>query len=363
MQPGTSSSTRCRSHDKLALMPCKSCLVAVIVAWCLAALTGCAPQVQRYQYTQKHMGVEFGMVLYAPSAEAAELASQAAYARIAELDALLSDYDPASELSKLSQSSGSGTAFKVSPDTMVVLRHALEVSRKSDGAFDVTIGPCTRLWRKARRDGALPSPELLEEARNAVGWQHVKLDEAGSTVTLEQPHMRLDLGALAPGYAADEAMRLLRKQGIRSALVDASGDVVLGDAPPGQKGWKVALAPLDPQRPKPSMTLYLSKCSISTSGDLFRFVEIGGKHYSHLIDPRTGLGVTDRRTTTVIAPTGITSDALASAVYVMGPKAGLSLVEQTPEAAAIVVEYMPQGAPRLHTTARFRELLQDSQKP
>ena len=148
--------------------------------------------------------------------------------------------------------------------------------------------------------------------------------------------MRLDLGGIAMGYAVDETLKLLRERGISRALVDASGDIGVGDPPPGKLGWTIGVVPLSAEG-TPSKQICLANAAVSTAGDAFQHVDIDGKRYSHIVDPHTGLGMTDRSAVTVIAPDCTTADGLDTAVIALGPRAGLALVEGTPGAAAFFV--------------------------
>jgi thiamine biosynthesis lipoprotein len=193
---------------------------------------------------------------------------------------------------------GGGT---VSDDLRDVLRAAVAVSEASDGAFDVTVGPLVALWRAARATGRLPDAAALEAARAKVGWR--KLEVRGNHVELA-PGMRLDLGGIGKGYAADAALATLRARGVERALVDIGGDLALGEGP-----WTVRVAG-EPRE--------LERCGVAASGDTERFVEVDGVRYSHLLDPRTGLGLTHGIEVTVIAPTATEADAWASAASVLG---------------------------------------------
>ena len=199
------------------------------------------------------------------------------------------------------------------------------------GRFDVTIGPVVNLWRKARRRHALPDSTVLNEALGLVGYREVVVNERNRTVVLGQPGMRIDLGAIAKGYAADEALRLLREQGFSRALVDAGGDVVVGDAPPGRDGWRIEIEGIrDPEADVGNpRTLLLANRAVATSGDAYRYVEIDGIRYSHIVDPETGLGLTTRSSVTVVARDCMTADSLATAVSVLGPDRGMRLIDTT----------------------------------
>ncbi len=300
------------------------------------------------------MGVRFTIILYAEDEESAERAVTAAFERVGQLDKIMSDYDPHSELNRLCRQSPTERPLKVSEDLWRVLQHGQELSRQSDGAFDVTVGPFTKLWRAARREKNLPPKEELARAREAVGYQFVRLHSQDKTVELLRPKMQLDLGGIAKGYAADEALAVLAARGIRSAMVDASGDISIGDAPPGKPGWSIGVAPVEADAP-PSRVLQLANCAVATSGDAWQYVEVDGRRYSHIVDPTTGLGLTERSSVTVVARDGMTADALASAVSVLGPQRGIALVDTVPHAACLVIRVV-DGRTKTFCSPRFEQL-------
>jgi thiamine biosynthesis lipoprotein len=313
-------------------------------------------ELQRYRYTQIQMGVPMELVLYAADEPTANKGAEAAYERIKELNSVLSDYDPNSELSKLSDSAGQERAVPVGPDLWLVLSRSQDLAAQTGGAFDVTVGPYVKLWRRARRSKEFPPADRLAEARAAVGYRHLKLDEKNHTATLDATGMRLDLGGIAMGYACDEALKVLRAMGITRVLLDASGDILVGDAPPGAKGWKVGIAPLDKKDGPPSRYVLLTNAAVTTAGDAAQFVEIGGRRYSHIVDPHTGLGLSTHSSVTVIAPDCITADALDTAANVLGPTEGMKLIEQTPGAAAYIVE-MIDGQLKTYESTRLEKFI------
>ena len=299
-------------------------LMALLVA------SGCATRPQaplgRYEFTAVHMAIPFRIVLYASDGATATNAADAAWKRIAALNSILSDYDPDSELSRLGTSSPHPAPVPVSPELARVIDVAHRVSAASDGAFDLSVGPLTQLWRRSRRQRQLPEADKLSAARDAVRWNAIEKDSRG--VRLTRPGMRLDAGGIAKGYALDEATRVLRAHGIRSSMVAGAGDIVVTDPPPGEPGWKIEAGLLDtPDAPAPRQLL-LRNASLCTSGDLFQFVEIGGTRYSHIVDPRTGLGLTNHSLVTVIGPDGITTDALSTALSVAGPDRAAAIARQ-----------------------------------
>lgn len=294
-------------------------------------------ELKRFEFSQVEMGVRFVLVFYAADEQAAQTAAKAAFDRIHELNGILSDYDPESELSRLSATAGSGQAVKVSQPLWYVLEHARQFSEKSGGAFDVTVGRIVKLWRFARRAKRMPPADELAAALATKDYRKVVLDPEQRTVQLLVPGTQLDLGAIAKGYATDEALAVLRRHGITRAYVDGGGDLTLGEPPPGRRGWRIGVAPLDEEKTKPSEYLELANCGVATSGDAFQHVTLNGTRYSHIVDPATGLGLTDRSSVTVIAPNGMTADALASAICVLGPERGLKLADESPGVSAYIV--------------------------
>ncbi|MCE9606689.1 MAG: FAD:protein FMN transferase [Planctomycetia bacterium] len=283
------------------------------------------------------MGADFKLVLYAAEQRTANLAAAAAYARVAELDKKLSDYDPASELTRLSVTAGTGKAVPLGEDLWFVLERSQKLAAATEGAFDATVGPLVKAWRSARRTKTFPSAERLAKARASVGFRNLRLDPQARTAELLVPGMLLDLGGIAMGYTADEALRVIRSHGITRAMIDASGDILCGDPPPGKRAWTIGIAPLTESKGPPSRYVELVNAALTTSGDAFQFVELDGRRYSHIVDPHTGLGLTTRSSVTITARDCITADSLATAVSVLGPERGLQLVEKTAGAEAFIV--------------------------
>jgi thiamine biosynthesis lipoprotein len=316
-----------------------------VAALLLAAAPGA---LERHEYTHAHMGTQVRIVLYASGAGAADAAADAAFARIAELDAALSDYRDSSELTRLSGQAGMGPV-KISEDLFRVLRAAQQAFHASHGAFDVTVGPLTVLWRRARRLAELPDPQRVAAARDVIGGDNLILDGQQRTAMLVKPGMQLDLGGIAKGFAADEAAAVLARRGISAALVSVGGDIRVTDAPPGADGWRIAIAAVGGTGGE----ITLRHMGISTSGDAEQFVEIDGIRYSHIIDPRTGQPMTRRTSVTVVAPDATTTDAAATAVVVLGREQGLKLVDDTLGTAALITE-AEAGRVSTYESSRWR---------
>ena len=313
---------------------------------------------QRFEFQKPEMGLPFRIVLYAPDERKANEAVAAAFKRIEEINDRMSDYDPDSELSQLSRTSGQGKAVKVSDELWLVLERSQRLAEETQGAFDITVGPAVQLWRKARREKKLPDPVELAKARESVGYQWLKLDPQNHTVTLIKPGMKLDLGGIAQGYANDQALKTLREHGVKSALVTGGGDMAAGDPPPGKKGWRIELAPLDVPDAPPTSFASIANCGFATSGDLFQHVEIDGKRYSHIVDPRTGIGLTDHSLVIVIARNCMTADSLSKPAGIMKPAEGLQFVEK--QGAAVRIARKPAEQVEVFETKNFKRFLTEN---
>lgn len=260
------------------------------------------------------MGIDARLTVYATSKTQAETACAAAFDRIGALDDIMSDYRQSSELMRLCARAGEAP-IPVSSELYRVLSYGKRLWRESDGAFDVSVGPLIRLWRAARKAKALPTPKQIEAARRLVGMQRVVLFPDGKRVKLTAQGMKLDLGGIAKGYAGDEAQKALRKNGITRAMVEMGGDIVVSGPPPGTKGWTIRVPNAgDDHGPK---DLLFAHQAISTSGDTEQFVILDGKQYSHVVDPRTGMALTNRVQATVVAKTGLESDPLSTAMTIL----------------------------------------------
>jgi len=327
----------------------------------LFLLTACRsvpsePPLQRYAFSHPAMGTLMNITLYAADPAAAKAGAAAAFQRIDALEDILSDYQADSELLRLCDQPF-GTPVPVSADLFDVLQRAQKISELSDGAFDVTVGPYIRLWRFARKRKVLPTPAEIATARAAVGWQKLRLDPRARTVTLLVPNMRLDVGSIGKGYAADQALRLLKGRGLDRALVAASGDIAIGNPPPGQPGWKVGIAAFGGATNQAPRTLLLRNAGVSTSGDTEQFIEINGVHYSHIVNPVTGLGMTRRIQSTVIGPDATTTDTLDTTVSLLGVQRGLKLIDSWPRTAAWIVT-KEDGRTQSFASRRFSRIPQ-----
>ena len=270
---------------------------------------------ERFEFEEGHLRTLVRIILYAPSPEVAEKAAQEAFDSFRMVNNRMNTYDSDSELSRLHESWGS---TRVSDDLFTVLAAAKHYCTISDGAFDITVAPMVRLWRRSSRQQELPSERLLEQAKELVGNHLWELNERTQSVRLLKANMRLDLSGIAKGYAIDRAFEIIQKHGITSLLVDAGGDFRVGAPPPCTDGWRIA---------KGTETVFLRDTAMATSGGSVQFVEIDGVRYSHIIDPKTGLGITGFQTVHITAPTAMEADALATAVSILGKEKGKALID------------------------------------
>lgn len=331
-------------------------MAGILAAWGIA-LSGCvsgengADRFTRFEYAAVRMGTQARVVLYAVNESSAAAAAREAFATIERLEQIMSDYRPTSELNQFAARSGTGWVA-ISPDLARVLTNAARVSRASGGAFDVTIGPATTLWRAARDAGRSPDEKAVQDARALIDWSRVNVDPGAHRAAITTPGVRLDLGGIGKGYAAWEALRRLRELGHPRSLVSLAGDIAVGQAPPGARGWTISIAwPGADERVRVLPSLLLTDATISTSGAAEQWIAISDglageepgeiRRSSHVIDPRTAQGVWTTRAITVVGPHGDGSaDALATAGLVLlsrGDEEGLRrMMAEFPRFAAIV---------------------------
>lgn len=286
-----------------------------------------------HRAAQTAMGTAVSVELWADDRRQARQAMAAVMDEMHRIDRCMSPHKPDSELSRINRDAGR-RAVPLSGEMAALLARAIEFSRWSDGAFDISYASAGRLYDY--RGGVAPDERALAGARQAIGWQHLLLDRRAGTLRFGLPGMRIDLGGFAKGHAVDRCVALLRQRGIRHALVSAGGDShVLGDR--RGRPWMVAVR--DPRRAGASAAvLPLQDTAISTSGDYERFFERDGVRHHHLLDPRTGRSPAGVRSVTIIAPDGLTAEALSKTVFVLGPARGLALVNGLPGVDAVIVD-------------------------
>jgi thiamine biosynthesis lipoprotein len=274
------------------------------------------PAMQRYEFVAPHMGTLWRLVFFSAQEKPAHEACDAVWRLLDRIEAALSDYQEDSEVNRLCRAGRIDESSDYLRETLV---RSLDIARETDGAFDPTVGPLVRLWREARKSGRRPADAAIDQARVAGGWSAVKVRTGPNGrvgFELLKAHMQLDFGGIGKGYAQDQALRELAKRGFSRALIDAGGGVLAGDPPPGAAAWRVEIP--SPAQGSEVVLVSLKNASLATSGDAHQFVEIDGVRYSHIIDPQSGLGLTQPIQASVIAPDATTADALATAFCVMG---------------------------------------------
>ncbi|MEG1507220.1 MAG: FAD:protein FMN transferase [Akkermansia sp.] len=294
-----------------------------------------APQSQSlWKIQQPLMGTLFTIKVYTDSHQRAQRACEQAFAIAQELQDTLSAKDACSELTKLNAAS-SLAPYSISETMAHALSIALFYAKASHGAFDPTLGTCLRLWHQSHTRHTLPSAQDLARARASSGWQHLSISGSGSgshkTATKAIEGLRIDLGGIGKGIAVDAMAHCLQEAGLTRFCISSTSDVLVGDPPPNKTAWEVALG----SSSSPAITFHLVNEAISTSGDQHQFIIINGTRYSHIIDPKTGMGLTSQRQVTVRAKTATEADALSTACCVLSDEESQLLLRQCPNAKLI----------------------------
>jgi len=266
------------------------------------------------------MGTAYSVVVYGSDRENMEAAVDAAFGELRRLDDQLSNYKPASEWSQVNQYAAE-RAVKVSPELFRLLSECQEYSRRSEGAFDITVGRLMKVWGFYKGSGRLPHRSEVRAALTTVGYRHMILDAGHQTVRFDRPGLEIDPGGIGKGYAVDCMVEVMKRKGISIALISGGGSSIYGmGAPPSEpQGWKVTIRdPKDPRRPVAEA--FLKDESLSTSGSYEKFFRSDGKIYSHIMDPRTGYPAGGMLSASVIAPRALDSEAWTKPMFINGRK-------------------------------------------
>lgn len=311
-----------------------------LVALVFIALSACAgiPSGQEpvmVTRAQMQMGTVVKITAVAQSEAAAQAAASAGFAEIRRLEELLSTWIPTSELSRVNAAAG-GMPVPVSPETLTVVQRAVQAAALTGGGFNIAIGPAVDAWRVTESQ-RIPASSELEALRPLVDLQAVHVDLRAETIALEKAGMRIDVGGIGKGYAADQAVMAMQKAGALAGVVALSGDIkTFGRLPGGM------LFPVGIQHPRQDGAVLawidLQDEAISTAGDYERFFEREGIRYHHILDPKTLQPARGCQSVTVIAKEGVWADGLDTGIFVMGPERGMELVEQLPDVEAIIVD-------------------------
>jgi len=290
----------------------------------------------RFELSVPCMGSSVDLVVYSKTQPQAQSVMDAGLAEIERLSGILSNYDPDSEISKLC-STPSAEWVDVSPDLANVLSHSRRWHQLSYGKFDITVGPLSQIWRASRKQKQLPTRIEIDTAKERCGWDCFGFEPTSGKAILYRPKMMLDLSGIAVGYIVDAAFEKMVELDHRTILVNAGGDIRVGDAPPEMDGWRITVAGLGKESP-PLTSLRLKNCAVTTSGDLNQFAEVGGRRYSHFLDPKSGEPIERRQSVTVIAATTLDADAGATALAILGINRTCEIFHELPLSQAVMVE-------------------------
>jgi thiamine biosynthesis lipoprotein len=309
-------------------------------------------QGKKYSFSQPKMGSPFNIILVANDSLYAVRLADRAFSLVDSFNHVFSDYDLASELNQLNNTAGDRTEHTLSPALWDILLLSKTAFKKSDHAFDITVGPYSTVWRKARKEKRFPSRDEIIAREKAVGFDKIKMNIQKTSASLPVKGMRLDLGGIAKGYIAQKVIDFLHSQGIHHALADAGGDMVMSGAPVRTEGWVIGINIPETSDQLLPGKLQLQNKAVATSGDVYQYMEHKGKKYSHIIDPRTGYGIISQRNVTVIAADGATADWLATACSILPIARAKQLAIEN--GAELLITVLEQGKIKYHSTTGFR---------
>lgn len=270
----------------------------------------------------------------------AERAVELAFAEIKRIENLMSRHREGSEVYLINQQAFQ-KEIPISPELFSLIKTAQIYTKKTNGAFDITVTPLLLLWKKVKQRGKLPSTEEIKKALSLVGAEKIILGEKEHTIKLAQPGVQIDLGGIAKGYAVDKAIEVLKKEGISRALVNAGGDLYTLGHPLKRDHWRVGVQ--DPYNKTNILGIIkLKNMAVATSGNYERFFELGGRKYCHIVNPQTGYPVPGMLSVTIIAPTTLEADILATAVFVLGAQEGMNLIDSLPQIEGIIITPDPK---------------------
>lgn len=299
----------------------------ILLVYQFVLTTPVSAQTKKYHFSSSKMGSPFNLVFVDKDSTHASLIAEKAFDLVDSLVSIYSDYDSSSELSRLSAKAGMGPV-PVSKGLMEILLKSKEAYTQSKHSFDICMGPLSLLWRNARKTKTFPDSALVAATKTLVGFEQVVIDQKKQSVSLTKKGMRLDLGGIAKGFVAEKIVQRLKAAGISAALADAGGDIVMSDAPLDAKGWIIGVNAPEEAEELLDKKLLLKNMSVATSGDVYQFFLHNGKKYAHIINPKTGYGVTFQRNVTVIAKDGATADWLATACSILPIKKALEITAQ-----------------------------------
>ncbi len=293
---------------------------------------------KKYVFESAKMGSPFTVTICSSDSAKAARAAEAAFNKADTLNSILSDYIDSSEINRLSATAGQGRYVQVSPALYDILAISQSAAALSHGSYVITIGPVVKLWRKARKTNTFPNKDSIALALQRTGYRYLHLDSANRTVWLEKAGMQLDVGGLGKGFVAQIALDLIRDSGFGAAMVNAGGKIAIGDAPPGTQGWLIGINVPEEKQFVMQQLLVLKNTAVATSGDVYQNLVFNGKKYSHIVNPKTGIGLTHSSNVTAIAAGGAIADWLATACSILPPKKALALIRQFNNGALLITK-------------------------
>ena len=296
------------------------------------------------------MGTSIEVEAFGGTADTRAAAIDEAFGAFAEVDRLMSNYRDDSELALINRDAAR-QPVRISDPMMSVLQAAQKVSAQSGGSFDVTIGPLVRLWGFHDKKPHQPTAEEFAAVRPLIDYRNLVLDAAAHTARFTRPGVELDLGGIAKGFAVEIAANVLRRHGL-SGFIDAGGNQYLLGTPPGKAMWTVGVK--DPDQPDRLLgEITTTETSVSTSADYATFVTINGRKYGHILDPHTLQPSAAALSVTLLSRDGTMADALSKAVFILGPTAGLALLDSVPGMSGLVAYRKPDGSIGIVTSRRL----------
>lgn len=335
-------------------------LIGALLALCLLAIL--LPRPETIDSGQRMiMGTVSKVIVVAKDRAQAIACIEKVFQEQHRIEAVMSFHRADSELSMLNSKAYQGPV-EVTTELLELVQKAVQISRLSHGGFDITVGPLVKLWRQAGQSQSLPTDQQIGSVLQKVGYHRLQIDPDHRTIKFLAEGMMLDLGGIAKGYAVDRSIEIARQTGVLGCLVDLGGNIrCFGKAPEGRPYWIVGIQ--DPCQAGSfgpnaiAMTLRLPDKAVATSGHYYRFQQIQGRSFSHIIDPRTGCPSQALASVTVVAPDATTADAFSTAISVLGLDQGLALARSLPEVAAIIISGRNAGGLEVAMTENAKDLV------
>ncbi len=294
-----------------------------------------SPIWQKFTFAENKMGSKFELIFFDQDSTHAKMMAKAANLIIDSLNHSFSDYDSTSEISKIAILAGKWVP--VSADLIQILKESRAAYQATDGAFDITMGTLTKLWRKNRKLKTLPDHKEISVALKNKGIKYLKIDSKNNRAYLSKNGILLDLGGIGKGYAAERIKDFFYKNDMKRILINAAGNIAIGEAPIGKKQWDIAVEIPGNSYKMSHYTMELKDMAVSTSGDAYQFLELNGKKYSHIINPKTGLGLTNQKQVTIVCKNATKADWLSTACCILSTKKALILAEKE-KASILIIE-------------------------